>query len=335
MFKGRNQAIDAFRGVAITGVILYHYLVRWAPPFNAENVYGYEHLYPAIFSIGKFGVHLFFVISGFVITMTVLRSTDAIDFAVKRFARLYPPLFVAGAFTLVVTQFGPEILRATPWDYIAGLTMFPNQLGADWVDGSYWSLQVEIKFYAIVAVSFVILGARFWIGLVILGWLGLCGPVLHIGPSVSLFSFWPFFMLGASGWYAFVERARVPAVSLFLTSAVMLVLNGPGVGATIAVVACAALMFALMYFEFSVPIFPIVGRISYSLYLIHQIAGVVFIGALKGIGVSDMMSALITVVVMIIISTLMFKYVEAPGQKMVMNIWKSMKGYRSKGEQAA
>ena len=61
----RIQVIDAFRGIAILAVMAYHYTVRW-PEF-----YGYSSSYSELFRIGQYGVHLFFVVSGLVITIGV------------------------------------------------------------------------------------------------------------------------------------------------------------------------------------------------------------------------------------------------------------------------
>src|ERR1700731_2109574 len=106
---GRNNTIDAFRGIAILGVLLFHYLVRWAPPWYGINLYGYRRVYPDALVLGALGVYLFFVISGLVITMTVLRSGSALEFVVRRFARLYPAFLVGICLTLA----GPGISPIT------------------------------------------------------------------------------------------------------------------------------------------------------------------------------------------------------------------------------
>src|SRR5690242_5139659 len=100
---GRNDTIDAFRGIAILGVLLFHYALRWAPPWYGTNLYGYGRAWPDALALGAVGVYLFFVISGLVITMTVLQSQSGLEFAVRRFARLYPAFLVGICLTLVVT----------------------------------------------------------------------------------------------------------------------------------------------------------------------------------------------------------------------------------------
>src|SRR4051794_31539154 len=87
--KPRIELIDAFRGVAIIAVMLFHYLFEWRKEIDHLDAVA------SWASVGALGVELFFVISGLVITMTILGSRSVIDFAVKRVARLYPAFAVA------------------------------------------------------------------------------------------------------------------------------------------------------------------------------------------------------------------------------------------------
>src|ERR1700760_1801195 len=135
--RARNDIIDAFRGVSIILVMLFHYTVRWRPPEWPKDLYGYDTVFPQAFDLGRFGVSIFFVISGLVITMTVLRSGHAFEFAVKRFARIFPAFTVASLVTLGICQFGPPDLRRGVIDFLAGFTFMPEKFGHDYVDGAY------------------------------------------------------------------------------------------------------------------------------------------------------------------------------------------------------
>ena len=81
----RLHSLDALRGLAALGVVAYHYLDQ-----------------PAYY--GLLGVELFFIISGFVILMTLERVPSLLQFAIGRAARLYPAYWfsvaVAGVFLL-------------------------------------------------------------------------------------------------------------------------------------------------------------------------------------------------------------------------------------------
>ena len=53
-------------------------------------------------AIGATGVNIFFVISGFLVTMSWLNNSSFVFFIVKRFLRIYPGLIVAGLFTMLI-----------------------------------------------------------------------------------------------------------------------------------------------------------------------------------------------------------------------------------------
>ena len=94
----RVGEIDALRGLAALAVMLFHYTTR------------IEELYPAVGAAwfnarhGHFGVNLFFIVSGYVIFMTLQRTKHPLDFVVSRFSRLFPAYWAAVLLTFGVTQ---------------------------------------------------------------------------------------------------------------------------------------------------------------------------------------------------------------------------------------
>ena len=84
-------SLDALRSLAAVAVVVYHY----THAFDQSQYFpGYP---PAWFSFGagRYGVQMFFVISGFVILMTIGRVKGVGDFAYARFSRLYPPYWAS------------------------------------------------------------------------------------------------------------------------------------------------------------------------------------------------------------------------------------------------
>ena len=129
--SGRHlSVVDGLRGVAILGVICFHYLYNAAPPGHA-NLYpfGYALNWLPIFKYGFLGVNLFFVISGFVIAMTLERCSGVLDFARRRFARLWPALLVCSILTYAVvsTVNSPfnQYKGHTFADFLPSLTLTP------------------------------------------------------------------------------------------------------------------------------------------------------------------------------------------------------------------
>ena len=96
MFKGRIFLLDVLRVLAATSVMVYHLSGRWGrwnitkgAPLNyfQENP---TSIYTQVATAGFMGVFVFFIISGFVIPFTALRS-DYKTFALARAKRIYKP----------------------------------------------------------------------------------------------------------------------------------------------------------------------------------------------------------------------------------------------------
>src|SRR4030095_2287642 len=82
--KIRIGELDALRGLAALAVMIFHYTGHYG-----KNV-GHVDRPLLELALGNYGVQLFFMISGFVIFMTIEKTRTAMDFVVTRFSRLYP-----------------------------------------------------------------------------------------------------------------------------------------------------------------------------------------------------------------------------------------------------
>ncbi|RKH65902.1 acyltransferase [Corallococcus interemptor] len=142
----RLVELDALRGCAAVAVALYH--------FTAEYSDLYGHSVPLWeMRFGKYGVQLFFAISGFVILMSLERVTRARDFVWSRAVRLYPSYWTAVALTFtVVTLFGLPEREFSLQTALINLTMFHELLRVPHVDTVYWTLTIELSFYLLMFV---------------------------------------------------------------------------------------------------------------------------------------------------------------------------------------
>ena len=154
MTKGRVETIDVFRGIAILMVVLFHFTARL--PAYALNIT--EGAPPPVF-FGWVGVYFFFIISGYCIFMTLERSATAGVFLARRFSRIYPAfvaavllLFIFGlvAYIPSVPEAKFHVVAPSLLDVVMNL-FFVGEIG-EWVDGSFWSIAVEVKFYLLVAI---------------------------------------------------------------------------------------------------------------------------------------------------------------------------------------
>lgn len=166
----RLQSLDALRGLAALGVVLFHYIPYY------DKLYGHHFALAdsatGLLEFGRYGVHLFFIISGFVILMTLERTRHAGWFALARGVRLLPALWTGILLTfLMVHILGPADRAVSLPQAILNTTLLHEYLGQPHVDGAYWSLVVEVTFYAWIALLFFRLGQWRRIRWVITGWL--------------------------------------------------------------------------------------------------------------------------------------------------------------------
>lgn len=304
--RGRRVgALDGLRGVAALTVVGYHYFLH-GPELYPEQLG--QPVREAI--VGREGVRLFFMISGFVIAMSLRRSTVR-SFATSRFIRLYPTYWLALAITFtVVAVFGlPE--REVSWvDGLVNVTMIQGFLGFTHVEGAYWTLGVELLFYVTCAALWFggLLSAR-RLPITLYVWLAAMAAAILLIPEDQ--EAWhqavdnlPWFMLGIIA-LAIFEGDRRPAVLAFPIVGVAVValanVNVAVFGAALYVVFLAVLLWR----PFGLTSRPLrfLGDISYPLYLLHQNVGYVVLLALAGLGVPRYVGVAATVVLMLAAAT--------------------------------
>ena len=155
--RPRLYAVDGIRLLAALMVAVHHYAGtrRVDQPHNLIWDRPVSDIMPTVFhaaNYGWIGVEIFFVISGFVICMSCWGRTPK-QFFVSRVIRLYPAYWFAVLFTTGVLLALPgvwERLRAR--DVLLNLTMLQSGSGVRNVDGVYWTLWSELRFYLLFLV---------------------------------------------------------------------------------------------------------------------------------------------------------------------------------------
>lgn len=226
--RQRLPAIDLLRFIAAACVVFYHY-------FYTPSTTGLDgqSVAQVIAEHGHMGVELFFVISGFVVLWSV-RGRSAGQFVRARVLRLYPEFWLSVLVSAAIFRGvgGGAGEHLTMKDIALNLTMVPQYLGAPYVDGVYWTLGVEIKFYVFLwllalfrQIAHVELWLYAWIASLLLSTLIDVGNVarsLMIHPYGELFAAGGlFFLVFDSGW----TRYRAAAVFVCLAIASLHVLQ--------------------------------------------------------------------------------------------------------------
>ena len=166
--NNRVNEIDLLRFFAALIVVFFHYAFRGYAANNL-TIMPYPLLAPYA-KYGYLGVQLFFMISGFVILMTAYRGSLS-RFVISRIVRLYPAYWFCCSLTfIVILAFGQPRYVATLHQYLINLTMLHEFLGVKSIDGVYWTLVIELRFYFFISLI-LLLGKIKKIELFMLAWL--------------------------------------------------------------------------------------------------------------------------------------------------------------------
>jgi peptidoglycan/LPS O-acetylase OafA/YrhL len=141
--------LDALRGYAALTVVLFH--------LSPQMIGLDAHL--AIMrqiDLGKYAVLLFFLVSGYVIPMSLERHGSLRRFWIGRLCRVYPAYLATIALFAVLAAAGllhwQASLRAeTTAGVLAHITMMPDLVGVRGVVRVFWTLSYEMVFYLVVA----------------------------------------------------------------------------------------------------------------------------------------------------------------------------------------
>ena len=146
--------LDAVRFLAAVMVMCFHLCCwSWTDTFGVQvKILGGRAAFPELFPVtwfGWVGVEIFFVLSGIVIAYSA-EGVSALAFVAKRALRLYPAAWVCATITAAtVCLIGLETPLSLTREWLASVTLFPR---APWVDPVYWTLGVEMAFYALIAI---------------------------------------------------------------------------------------------------------------------------------------------------------------------------------------
>ena len=323
--ENRFQILDCLRGLAALSVLFYHYTVRYHTLY-IDHIVDIKRMGPEYFPtryLGLIPVYLFFMISGFVIFLTVSRSRDIRDFMSRRFSRLYPcywTALIATTLTLLLWGDGGDDIDLAM--FLVNLTMFQDYFRVPPIDGVYWSLAVELSFYILTMVLMrfrlrerVELYLVVW-SLLVLGYalLGVPNPIPYPVAYLLVLDNGHFFASGI----VFYRLWTIGRLTKYDRAVIALAL----VAIAIKYPAGVAAVVFVMYFVFyaavrswlNVLVHPVLvwfGTISYALYLVHQEIGYAI---MQHLPVAYPLRLLIAAATVIALAAMITFLVERPAQ---------------------
>ena len=153
----RIPSLDGLRAISIAMVLLAHLAGTRGFPMSAAS--------GRMLGLGELGVHVFFVISGFLITgllMDELALSGRISlsrFYLRRTLRIFPAYYTYLAIVFLAAVAG--WVQLAPHDLIHGLSYTSNYYPSrSWFMGHTWSLSVEEQFYLLWPALVVLAGPR-------------------------------------------------------------------------------------------------------------------------------------------------------------------------------
>jgi peptidoglycan/LPS O-acetylase OafA/YrhL len=337
------------RFVAAASVVAYHYVSAY--PSAAESAGSIVQSVSPITRYGYLGVNLFFIISGFVVTWSSIRRTPA-EFVISRITRLYPSFWVAVALTGICILTLGRLSTTGRWPtpdigtVLANLTMVPDMLGSRRLDDVYWTLEIEIRFYALMFAWLLIGKARnmeswLWMWLASLTVARFYQPwiltFLSLDPHGAFFAAGcAFYLIMASGLN--LNRALLVAGSglLCVTAASagrsgFITPDATSAYAVPALIVSALAAFALIVWKPKIgsglALVPWLGALTYPLYLTHAAIGRMVFDTLQPfVGVE--LRLIVVTSLALLLAAILTNYVDVPArrpfQRLLTTVWRHL-----------
>jgi peptidoglycan/LPS O-acetylase OafA/YrhL len=333
--RERMLELDAMRGLTALMVVLFHYTTQY------ENYFGHSGVVPLRIPYDGNDMPRFFVISGFVILMTLERTNNWLDFVVSRIARLYPVYWVAVACTFgAMTLFPlPGIGVGVP-DMLVNLTMLQGHLQRPHVDGVYWTMTVELSFYGVM-LALYIAGQLRRIEQICWAWLALALAahaaagidalwwLLSVGKLFLVLEFANLFVSGIVFHISRRERRWTAGRHALLGACVLLQGLTGSVESMVLTGAFVGMFYAHAFGKLRwLAIRPLVflGTVSYALFLTHQHIGWIIINRLESRGADPLFAICVALAFALALATILTFVVEKPAQRAIRGryaLWKA------------
>jgi exopolysaccharide production protein ExoZ len=269
MFKG----LQALRALAASMVLLQH-AIYYGGPLATKT----EIPYFAQIGIGGIGVYIFFCISGAV--MAIASRTTALDFAINRALRIYPPFLLSLLLTTCILW--PASHGNVPeFRFDLSLLLIPSGTLNSSFLVPYWTLIYEVFFYTVISVMLVARMsnmARVWVmvawSFAVVGYNSMFVFTAPLIPDITNIAFSPYVLYFTSGYvlmsFLLQPRDRTPLLTmlLLLTSASAVI--GEPIRYTLVCVILGSALIVASLLATSVPKWTSnAGDLSYGFYLMH------------------------------------------------------------------
>ncbi|HTY64307.1 MAG TPA: acyltransferase [Acidobacteriota bacterium] len=327
----RIVEFESLRGLSALGVILYHYTGRYHHFFQHRDRLWYYQNYHTFWN------PMFFMISGYLIYLILQKKVKRpLDFIYSRFSRLYPTYWFCLIITFLVVRWAQLPLRqVATTDFCWNFLMFQEVLGnANFVDGAYWTLTLEMVFYAFMLVLFTVRQLH-RVEFLVLAWVlmplfffqfGLPGFIndSHTWRSILMIGYSHYFGAGIMIYRLRNDRVTVFRLLLLACCLAVPLVTIPYPENWISFL--GMVLFILAALQVLPPLrakfLLFFGSISYPLYLLHQNVGYAIIRCLNQVlRINSNVAILAAFAIVVLGATAVTRLVEQPSLRFLRKLY--------------
>lgn len=329
------NSIQLLRALAAWLVVFHHYI----QVVHGNNLSG--PLSKALHMYGAIGVDLFFIISGFVIYLSVAgKNVTPGVFTVHRLARVVPAYWIFTFISAVILLNAPTFLPLTAFDptfLLQSLLFIPAQNPSG--IGTYplltvgWTLNYEMAFYSVFLLSFYF-PRKLQLLMVAIGLFLLCKFISRLGGDLAfygnkiIYEFLFGILIAIAYKKGWVQKTpSLVAVAVILVAIGMIIFYGQVSHNPLkSGLPCAMILFAAVSLERFSPGSGLISRLgdwSYSTYLCHVLVMCSMMKIQELLNFHDAVTFALTIAGILVVSYSSFRWIEKPISTLVKKNSKS------------
>ena len=148
---GRILELDAIRALTCLNLLFFHFTYVYQHKYGFASELGFS------FPYGKYGVQLFFMLSGLVNALTLIKKRKPGDFITSRCIRILPSYWLVILLNIVLfSTLAMYNQTVEIGSTVANLSTLPRLLGSENMEPVTWTLQVEMLFYFFLMATFAL-----------------------------------------------------------------------------------------------------------------------------------------------------------------------------------
>jgi peptidoglycan/LPS O-acetylase OafA/YrhL len=305
------ESIIILRGIAALSVCIVH--ISLVINFHVNKVIDY------IIVNGQQGVAIFFVISGFILPYSLYKKGYTLrgffTFLFRRSIRIDPPywativlLFVVGLVPVSALSLYAIIMHV--------FYLVPFVKGVEWYSGIFWTLSIEFQFYILLGLFYPLLSkVNPYIAVICLLLVSAIFVFMRFTYRGIIISNFYDFAIGYIFFLGFIKKLTKTHTLLIITLfAIFLIAE---VSYITGIIPLLAGLFIFLYKNKRLPEYILfIGKISYSLYLVHYPISYVFARYSRQFIANNYLLFASCLIMCILFAWVFYKLVEQPSMNL-------------------